>query len=285
MKPHLAWKALCWLLCPVLLAACSDDEQADPLLPPLVWPHDVATAIPDPVFRSFCVKNYDTSGDGRLSPEEVLAVTKMTHFPNMEGRPLSFEGIEYFNNIENFAWEYSGPKEIDLRYNSRLRTIACRYNSSLIRFRGPVSNTPLKFEFYSLFNLEELDLSGCGNMQELRFFVDSSPAVKLKSVKLSDTSHLQYLAFAAGNADCYATLLADGANLKKLYYNFYPSEVLDLSHCPKLANLTIHVRAGSELKKIRMHKNAPIAIYGGGIDIRDEKGTDCFSRVEIEYIE
>ena len=32
------------------LAGCSDDEQPDPQLPPLVWPDDVATAIPDERF-------------------------------------------------------------------------------------------------------------------------------------------------------------------------------------------------------------------------------------------
>ena len=286
MKPYFSWKTLCLLLCLALLAGCSDDdEQPDPQLPPLVWPDDVATAIPDEGFREYCLERYDRDKDGRLSKDEVLAVKKMIHFPDASGRFLSLEGIEYFSNLENFAWEYSGPKEIDLRYNSRLQKISCLYNSNLIRFRGPVGYTPLEIELYSLFNLEELDLSGCGNVQELRLFVDSFSEVKLSSVNLPDPSHLQYLAFAATNAGCYDALLADGANLKKLYYNFYPSEVLDLSHCPKLADLIIHVRAGSELKKIRMHKNAPIAIYGGGIDIRDEKGNDCSSSVEIEYVE
>ena len=52
MKPYFSWKTLCLLLCLALLAGCSDDdEQPDPLLPPLVWPDDVATAIPDEGFR------------------------------------------------------------------------------------------------------------------------------------------------------------------------------------------------------------------------------------------
>ena len=195
------------------LAGCSDDEQPDPQLPPLVWPDDVATAIPDEGFREYCLERYDRDKDGRLSKDEVLAVKKMIHFPDASGRFLSLEGIEYFSNLENFAWEYSGPKEIDLRYNSRLQKISCLYNSNLIRFRGPVGYTPLEIELYSLFNLEELDLSGCGNVQELRLFVDSFSEVKLSSVNLPDPSHLQYLAFAAANAGCYDALLADGANL------------------------------------------------------------------------
>ena len=60
------------------LAGCSDDdEQPDPQLPPLVWPDDVAAAIPDEGFREYCLERHDKDKDGRLSKDEVLAVTSM----------------------------------------------------------------------------------------------------------------------------------------------------------------------------------------------------------------
>lgn len=271
------------LLCLALLAGCSDDdEQPDPQLPPLVWPDDVATAIPDEGFREYCLERYDRDKDGRLSKDEVLAVKKMTHFPDVSGRFLSLEGIEYFSNLENFAWEYSGPKEIDLRYNSRLQKISCLYNSNLIRFRGPVGYTPLEIELYSLFNLEELDLSGCGNVQELRLFVDSFSEVKLSSVNLPDPSHLQYLTIAAVDAGCYDALLAGAVNLKRLYCDFYPDAVLDLSHCPKLEVLSVQTFAGSSLSKIRLRKEAPLDMQ---FKIRNEDGEDCRHLIEIEYVQ
>ena len=264
------------------LAGCSDDEQPDPQLPPLVWPDDVATAIPDERFREYCLERYDKDKDGRLSKDEVLAVKKMIHFPDASGRFLSLEGIEYFSNLENFAWEYSGPKEIDLRYNSRLQKISCLYNSNLIRFRGPVGYTPLEIELYSLFNLEELDLSGCGNVQELRLFVDSFSEVKLSSVNLPDPSHLQYLTIAAVDAGCYDALLAGAVNLKRLYCDFYPDAVLDLSHCPKLEVLSVQTFAGSSLSKIRLRKEAPLDMQ---FEIRNEDGEDCRHLIEIEYVQ
>ena len=67
------------LLCLALLAGCSeDDEQPDPQLPPLVWPDDVATAIPDEGFREYCLERYDRDKDGRLSKDEVLAVKNIS---------------------------------------------------------------------------------------------------------------------------------------------------------------------------------------------------------------
>ena len=93
---------------------------------------------------------------------------------------------------------------------------------------------------------------------------------------------MQYLAFAAANAGCYDALLADGANLKKLYYNFYPSEVLDLSHCPKLEVLSVQTFAGSSLSKIRLRKEAPLDMQ---FKIRNEDGEDCRHLIEIEYVQ
>ena len=84
------------------LAGCSDDEQPDPQLSPLVWPDDVATAIPDEGFREYCLERYDRDKDGRLSKDEVLAVTSMMNYDARNIR--SFEGIEYFGNLEQLYW-------------------------------------------------------------------------------------------------------------------------------------------------------------------------------------
>ena len=280
MKPYFSWKTLCLLLCLALLAGCSDDEQPDPQLPPLVWPDDVATAIPDEGFREYCLERYDRDKDGRLSKDEVLAVTSMTNYATRYIRSL--EGIEYFGNLETLYWGECDVPSLDLRYNARLEKVRFSYPTKMTCLRGPIGNAPLAIEFLFSCNLEELDLSGCENVQELLTSAAVLEEVTLTSVDLPDPSHLQYLTIAAVDAGCYDALLAGAVNLKRLYCDFYPDAVLDLSHCPKLEVLSVQTFAGSSLSKIRLRKEAPLDMQ---FEIRNEDGEDCRHLIEIEYVQ
>ena len=71
-------------------------------------------------------------------------------------------------------------------------------------------------------------------------------------------------------------------NLKRLYCDFYPDAVLDLSHCPKLEVLSVQTFAGSSLSKIRLRKEAPLDMQ---FKIRNEDGEDCRHLIEIEYVQ
>lgn len=278
----LARKGLCALLCLAAgVAACSKDDDTPEGLPPLVWPDDIAAAIPDPVFRAFCVELYDKDDDGRLSKEEVLAVTSISN--NGTRRIRSSEGIEFFGNLEKLYLSECDFPSLDLRYNARLERIRLEHPSDLVVFRGPVGYAPLTIELMNpCRNLKEFDLTGCANVRELLISTKSSDDVLLTTIDLPDPSHLQHLTIAASDAACYDALLARGANLKHLYCNYYPNAVLDLSRCPRLQILSVRTCAGSSLSKIRLHREAPLNMR---FDVYDEKGRDCLHRIEIEYVE
>ena len=279
MKPYFSWNTLCLRLCLALLAGCSDDdEQPDPQLPPLVWPDDVATAIPDEGFRAHCLRFFDEDKDGRLSKDEVLAVTVISYlyrWPQIH----TLEGIAYFSNLERLNLGGCTVSALDLRYNSRLEVIYLENLESLTVLRGPVGYALLRIEFLDICNLKELDLSGCGNLRKLHLGVKGTLGTTLTSVVLPDASHLQYLNIAAANQASYDTLLAGASNLVRLYCHFYPGEVLDLSACAKLDELVVQTTSGSTLRKLRLRKDMPL---NGGIYICDENGV-C--SLEIEYVE
>ena len=239
-----------------------------------------ATAIPDEGFREYCLERYDRDKDGRLSKDEVLAVTSMTNYATRYIRSL--EGIEYFGNLETLYWGECDVPSLDLRYNARLEKVRFSYPTKMTCLRGPIGNAPLAIEFLFSCNLEELDLSGCENVQELLTSAAVLEEVTLTSVDLPDPSHLQYLNIAAANAGCYDTLLAGAVNLKELYCNFYPDAVLDLSGCPKLESLTVLTFAESALAKIRLRKGLSQLRE---LKIYDENNKDYSHLVEIEYVE
>ena len=279
MKSVFSWKILCWLLCFALFAACSDDEP-DPgiVLPPLVWPDDVAAAIPDPAFRKYCLNsyNYDRDRDGRLSKDEVLAIKIMDVFTTQPIHTL--EGIEYFGNLKRLILSTCAASTIDLRYNSRLEYVGLG-GESLTVLRGPVGYAPLEIFAGSAYRLQTVDLSGCGNVRGLHLYMEKPGGSALTTIDLPDASHLQILSFSAAEQSVYDTLLAGAVNLKELNCNFYPGGVLDLSACAKLEYLSVRVTHGSALWKLRLRKNLPLR---EDIRVYDEDGERS---LKVEYVE
>ena len=74
MKRTLFLFCLLWSLS-LCLSACSDDDG-------LVYPPDVADAIPDGEFRVLCLQLADTDLNGVISKEEALAVRKIDCMPD-----------------------------------------------------------------------------------------------------------------------------------------------------------------------------------------------------------
>lgn len=135
---------LLWSLS-LCLSACSDDDG-------LVYPPDVADAIPDGEFRVLCLQLADTDLDGVISKEEALAVRKIdcTPDPSYVKAISSLEGLHYFANLETLDCSNQNLTSLDVSGNPRLRHLDCSFDSL---GELDVSSCP---------ELETLYCSGCG---------------------------------------------------------------------------------------------------------------------------
>ena len=138
MKRTLFLFCLLWSLS-LCLSACSDDDG-------LVYPPDVADAIPDGEFRVLCLRLADTDLNGVISKEEALAVRKIDCMPDWSYVETisSLEGLHYFANLETLYCGGQLLTSIDLSGNPRLRHLDCSFDS-----------------------LEELDVSSCSELETL----------------------------------------------------------------------------------------------------------------------
>ena len=264
------------------LAGCSDDEQPDPQLPPLVWPDDVATAIPDERFREYCLERYDKDKDGRLSKDEVLAVTSMINYDARNIR--SFEGIEYFGNLEKLYWGYCDVPNLDLRYNTRLKKSAFGrvFESRCFqRSRG----------LHSAYDRVPEPMPQAANVRSVGV-CERAGAVDFRQgsrrCDIGDDRSARSFALAiSDDCGCRCRLLrcvacrrsqSETALLRFLSGCGARSEPLSETG----SSFSVQTFAGSSLSKIRLRKEAPLDMQ---FKIRNEDGEDCRHLIEIEYVQ
>ena len=92
-------------------------------------------AFPDQVFREF-VKQYDNNNDGKLSQDELAAVTEMDLDPYdvpydkpYRGEKISsLKGIEHFTSLKNLNCKLNLLTELDVSQNPALEKLNCKGN-------------------------------------------------------------------------------------------------------------------------------------------------------------
>ena len=88
--------------------------------------------FPDPIFREYVLKNFDTDKDGKISVEEALKVrsidvSKYRSTPDNE-RIASLEGVQYFTNLEYLWCDYNSLTSLDVSRNTALIWLSCHNN-------------------------------------------------------------------------------------------------------------------------------------------------------------
>lgn len=85
----------------------------------------------DPVFKSYCVENFDKDDDGEVSLEEATYVREIRSngFGKNDNEKLrSLEGIQYFTNLQRLGISGNLIKSIDLSNNKKIDILQCGSN-------------------------------------------------------------------------------------------------------------------------------------------------------------
>ena len=205
-------------------------DYQQPVDPPTPPPADGEIAISDPSFLSYLMGLCDNDKDGKISIDEAKAVRKM-EFCTDEIKIL--DGIQYFSNLDvlkacGSLWK--GKLEgLDLRFNSSLDTLECRYNK--INYLQLPIGSALKSMDCSFNMLENIDFNTCVGIEVLNCFSN-----KLSGLDLRKLSELRELKCGMNVID---TL--DVSNNLKL-------KTLDLSDSPTLKG--VYVARGQKIENI-----------------------------------
>ena len=100
------------------------DDPSNPL-PPLTEKDDVCSAMNNAKFKAYCLENFDTDKDGKLSIAEANAVTKIDVY--MLGIS-SLNGIEYFANLQILYCGSNQLISLDVSKNTALTYLSCNGN-------------------------------------------------------------------------------------------------------------------------------------------------------------
>ncbi len=147
---------------------------------------DVAEKIPDDGFRQYCINNFDTNGDGKLSLQEVRAVKEINVYSYAEKNSehltiYSLEGIEYFTALETLNCMYNDISTLDISKNTTLVDFACSRNQlTSIDISKNValtifSCTGNKFTTLDVSNNKDLIILECGDNQLSSLDVSKNP--------------------------------------------------------------------------------------------------------------
>lgn len=182
------------------------------------WSTDIIS-FGDVIFKTYCVENFDTSGDGELSEEEAQAVTSINaSMLNI----TSLVGIEYFSNLESIDVSFNKLTSLDLSHSLKLKNIDVSGNK-----------------------LQELNIEGLSEITSL----DCSNN-KLGTLDISSAAEIKTL--CCNNNELGVLLLSNNKAITELQCNNNNLASLNLKNNTKLETLYCRKNALSTIDVTRM---------------------------------
>lgn len=175
---------------------------------------NVYVVFDDNVFKQFCLDNYDSDSDGKISVAEAKVPESMD-LSALDDEITSLKGLEYFTSLTSLDCSNHQVENIPLGNLVALETFKCWYNTVAQAFDFSGNPALKDVNLAACTRLQSLDLSNNPNLESLRcqggLTNNGEIAGKLASINLSNNPAL--------------TSMRIDQNLLT---------TLDLSHCPAL---------------------------------------------------
>ena len=243
-------------------------------------------AFPDQVFREF-VKQYDNNNDGKLSQDELAAVTEMDLDPYdvpydkpYRGEKISsLKGIEHFTSLKNLNCKLNLLTELDVSKNPALESLDCSYNQ--LRALDVSNNLALKElnccgSNNGSYKLSALDVSNCPALEKLN--------CKGNELSTLDVSHnLALTELKCGGNSLGALDVSKNSELNSLDCEGNHLSALDVSKNSELNSLNC---GDNKLSALNVSNNSKLTILGCGdnklseLDLRNNSALEqltCYS--------
>ena len=206
-------------------------------------------AFPDQVFREF-VKQYDNNNDGKLSQDELAAVTEMDLDPYdvpydkpYRGEKISsLKGIEHFTSLKNLNCKLNLLTELDVSKNPALESLDCSYNQ-----------------------LRALDVSNNLALKELNCCGSNNGSYKLSALDVSKNSELNSL--NCGDNKLSALNVSNNSKLTILGCWDNKLSELDLRNNSALEQLTCY---SNQLSELDVSQNKALKLLNCGYNLLSE---------------
>ena len=243
-------------------------------------------AFPDQVFREF-VKQYDNNNDGKLSQDELAAVTEMDLDPYdvpydkpYRGEKISsLKGIEHFTSLKNLNCKLNLLTELDVSQNPALESLDCSYNQ--LRALDVSNNLALKElnccgSNNGSYKLSALDVSNCPALEKLN--------CKGNELSTLDVSHnLALTELKCGGNSLGALDVSKNSELNSLDCEGNHLSALDVSKNSELNSLNCW---DNKLSELNVSNNSKLTILGcwdnklSELDLRNNSALEqltCYS--------
>ena len=243
-------------------------------------------AFPDQVFREF-VKQYDNNNDGKLSQDELAAVTEMDLDPYdvpydkpYRGEKISsLKGIEHFTSLKNLNCKLNLLTELDVSKNPALESLDCSYNQ--LRALDVSNNLALKElnccgSNNGSYKLSALDVSNCPALEKL-----NCKGNELSTLDVSKNSELNSLDCEGNHLS--ALDVSKNSELNSLDCEGNHLSALDVSKNSELNSLNC---GDNKLSALNVSNNSKLTILGcwdnklSELDLRNNSALEqltCYS--------